>query len=301
MKLHNPRLANLAIRTRKDVFAKVKQSIDDMVVALNDQKAEETKKKDFCIDELNKQDEEKERTIHSKAEASAKIVDLKANLKELTQAIADLKADIAEMQKEMKYAGDDREKENKEFQMTVADQRATQKLLTSVLNVLKNIYNKDKKAAAVLVQGKQPAAFEKHKKNAKGTGLVGMLQQVIYDAEATEAEALRSEADSQRAYESLVKNTNDSIGAKNRNIVNKSAAKSKAEADLVESNSDHKRLVTSLENIAKSQTATHANCDFVVKNYDVRQSSKTEEVEALKQAKAILSGSKFAALMQSSN
>jgi len=291
----------LAIRTRKDVFAKVKQSIDDMVVALNDQKAEETKKKDFCIDELNKQDEEKERTIHSKAEASAKIVDLKANLKELTQALADLKADSAEMQKELKYAGDGREKENKEFQMTVADQRATQRLLTSVLNVLKNIYNKDKKAAAVLVQGKQPAAFEKHKKNAKGTGLVGMLEQVIYDAGATEAEALRSEADSQRAYESLVKNTNDSIDAKNRNIVNKSAAKSKAEADLVEAESDHKRFVTFLENVAKSQTATHANCDFVVKNYDVRQSSKTEEVEALQQAKAILSGSKFAALMQSSN
>ena len=55
-------------------------------------------------------------------------------IKQLTEAIDTLKSEIAEMQVQMKRAGEDREKENKEFQMTVADQRATKKLLTAALN-----------------------------------------------------------------------------------------------------------------------------------------------------------------------
>merc|ERR1712160_46708 len=46
------------------------------------------------------------------------------------------KSEIAEMQVQMKRAGEDREKENKEFQQTVADQRASQKLLQSSLSIL---------------------------------------------------------------------------------------------------------------------------------------------------------------------
>ena len=40
--------------------------------------------------------------------------------KELTEAMDKLKAEVAENQKQLKRAGVDRKKENKEFQMTVA-------------------------------------------------------------------------------------------------------------------------------------------------------------------------------------
>ena len=49
--------------------------------------------------------------------------DLEMTIKALTEAIDTLKSEIAEMQVQLKRAGEDREKENKEFQMTVADQR----------------------------------------------------------------------------------------------------------------------------------------------------------------------------------
>merc|ERR1719263_1236285 len=105
----------------------------------------------------------------------------------------------------MKRAGEDREKENKEFQMTVADQRATQKLLAQALNVLKGFY--DKKAKALLQQGQEPAGpppppgFKGYKKNAAAGGVMMMIQGIINDAKAMEAEAIKSEADAQKAYE----------------------------------------------------------------------------------------------------
>ena len=50
--------------------------------------------------------------------------------------IEQLKNEIAVMQVQMKRAGEDREKENKEFQQTVADQRACIVLLFKALNIL---------------------------------------------------------------------------------------------------------------------------------------------------------------------
>ena len=88
--------------------------------------------KEFNTNEL--QTEKKER---EKSDLTAKIEDLELTIKQLTEAIDQLKAEVAEMQVQLKRAGEDREKENKEFQMTVADQRATQKLLTAALNILK--------------------------------------------------------------------------------------------------------------------------------------------------------------------
>merc|ERR1712196_304864 len=114
--------------------------------------------------------------------------------------------------------------------MTVADQRATQKLLQAALGALKGFYEK-KAAAAALVQKQQPAGpppppgFKEYKNNASAGGVMGMIQQIINDAKAMEAEAIRSEEDAQKAYEEFVKDTNNSIDEKSKDITNKSESK----------------------------------------------------------------------------
>merc|ERR1712129_339597 len=140
-------------------------------------------------------------------------------------------------QVQMKRAGEDREKENKEFQTSVADQRATQKLLKAAMTVLQDFYGKK---AAFMQQHQEPAGpppppgFEAYKKNAASGGVMDMIKQIISDAKAMEAEAIRSEEDAQKAYEDFVKETNASIETKSRQIVNKSELKAKAESELVE-------------------------------------------------------------------
>merc|ERR1740130_2389960 len=200
----------------------------------------------------------------------------------------------------MKRAGEDREKENKEFQMTVADQRATQKLLTAALNILKGFYAK--KAAAAFLQ--QPAGpppppgFAAYNKNAAAGGVMGMIQQIINDAKAMEAEVIRSEEDAQKAYEDFVKETNASIEAKSKDIVNKSETKAKAESDFVETKEEKESVMVELEQLSNYNAELHSSCDFIMKNFDLRQTARDEEVEALRQAKAILSGAKFEEFLQ---
>merc|ERR1712228_936707 len=154
-KLQSPRLATLAVRVRLDAFTRVKKAIDDMIAELLKEKEDEIKHKDFCVDEFNTNQLQTEKKEREKQDLIAKIEDLELTIKTLTEEIESLKAQIAEMQVQLKRAGENREKENKEFQMTVADQRATQKLLTAALNILKDFYAK--KAAAAFVQTNQPA------------------------------------------------------------------------------------------------------------------------------------------------
>jgi len=303
-KVQNPRLATLAVKVRLDAFTRVKKAIDDMVVALTKEKADEIKHKDFCVDEFNTNELQTEKKTRAKKDLTARIEDLTMTIKQLTEEIASLTQQVQEDQVQMKRAGEDREKQNKEFQMTVSDQRATQKLLAAALNILKGFYAK--KAAAAFAQMKAaggpppPPGFDSYKKNAAAGGVMGMIQQIINDAKAMEAEAIRSEEDAQKAYEDFVKETNNSIETKSKDIVNKKATKAKADGDKVEANKDKASVMLELEQLSNYNSELHSSCDFVMKNFDIRQTARDEEIEALKQAKAILSGAKFEAFLQSS-
>jgi len=50
---------------------------------------------------------------------------------------------------------------------------------------------------------------------------------------------------------------------------------------------------TDLDLIAKTIGDLHVSCDFILQNFDLRKEARTNEVESLKTAKAILSGASF--------
>merc|ERR1719443_2063433 len=202
----------------------------------------------------------------------------------------------------MKRAGEDRELENKDFQLTIADQRATQKVLTTALDILKGFYDK----AALVQRSKQepyvagpppPTAFKAYEKQGSG-GVTGAIQSVIDDAKAMEADAIRAEADAQQGYENFSKDTNDAVDEMVRSITTKTEFKAQAESDKVETEQNRDSSIETLEELANENTALHADCDYTLKNFDLRQGARGQEIEALKQAKMILSGASFSALLQ---
>merc|ERR1712107_459919 len=158
------------------------------------------------------------------------------------------------------------------------DQRETQKMLQAALNVLAEFYGK----AALLQQEPAgpppPAGFEAYKKNAAAGGVMGMIQQIINDAKAMEAEAIRSEEDAQKAYEDFVKETNASIEAKTKEIINKSEEKAKAETDLTQAQEDKEAVLLELEQLSNYNAEPHQSCDFVMKNFEIRQTARDEEI-----------------------
>merc|ERR1719465_76683 len=80
--------------------------------------------------------------------------------------------------------------------------------------------------------GSGPARFTKYEKNAGGSKVVAMIEGVINDSKALEAEAIAGEQDAQTAYENFMKESNDSITSLTEAISNMNAAKAAAEEAL---------------------------------------------------------------------
>merc|ERR1719389_1020833 len=113
--------------------------------------------------------------------------------------MASLKAAVPSTQIEMKKASENREMENKDFQVTVADQKATQAILTKALERLKAFY-----AAKGLLQTSErqtPPPQATYKKSAGSTGVMMMIDMIITEAADVEKKALVAENDAQATYE----------------------------------------------------------------------------------------------------
>merc|ERR1719310_2060406 len=297
-KFRNPNLMTLAMKVRLDAFTKVKKAIDDMIAELLKQKEDEIKMKDFCVGGFNENEKQTSDNVRKKTDLTTLIEDLTMQIDELHKAIETLKAEIGEMQLQLKRAGEDRDKENKEFQTTVAEQRATQILLTKALDVLKGFYG-IQALLQLKLKHQQPAGpppppgFKAYKKSDAAGGVMSMITQIIEDAKAMEAEAIKGEEDALAAYSTFVTETNTSIDTKAKEIVQKSELKATKEDERTEAEEQRSQVMAELEALATELADLHKACDYVLKNFDVRQTARMEEVEALKQAKAILSGSKF--------
>merc|ERR1719298_365015 len=269
-KTGSTQLLALAASAGLDAFTKVIAAIDEMIADLKQQIADDVEHKDYCTKEL-------------------------AENEKATMIAQDEKSDL---EVQIKRASEDREMENKEFQQTVADQRATQAILTKALDRLKEVYGfVQTKAKAKQEPGADapppPPGFSTYKKNEGAGGVLSMMEGIITDAKIMETEAIKAEQDSQSAYESFVKNTNDSIASAQKAIVNMSEDKAKAEESLTQAEQDYKATMAELEQLASYAADLHKSCDFTLKNFDIRQEAMAQEIEALNQAKAVLSGADF--------
>merc|ERR1719329_1217410 len=280
-------MATLAISTKLDGFEKVKAMMDTMIAELKKQQKEEVEKHDACNKDIDENEDETRTKDKEREDLVALIKELEAQIKQLTKDIEDLEASIQWAKVELKRASEDRKTENKEYQQVVADQRATVAILTKALDRLKEFYApKMLLQRSARIQKHQqvqapPSAGKEYSNNAASGGVMSTIEMIIQDAEAADAEAMKAEQSSQAAYAELVANTNQELTDAANSVTQKSAEK------------DLTATLKILEDLHGVNTGLHANCDYIIKNFDLRQQARQEETEAIQEAKAILSGADF--------
>merc|ERR1719456_2087796 len=282
------RLSTLALSVELDAFTKVKAAMDKMIAELKAEQEEEVKAKTFCDTEFDKNAKMTYKKTEQKEDLEAKIEELAALMKKLAEEIEEAKAQIEEAKENTKQAGQDREAENKEYQQVVADQRATQEILAKALARLELFYKKK----SLLQKGAQtpPVQFNKYKKNAGASPVMGLIEQIIEDSKATETEAVKGEAEAQAAYEQFVKDCNTQIDTLSNAILEKTKAIEGAKVETETANADLEATNNELGDLAAYKDDLHAQCDFLIKNFTIRQNARLAEIEAIQEAKAILSG-----------
>mmetsp|Transcript_37487 Transcript_37487/g.60074 ORF Transcript_37487/g.60074 Transcript_37487/m.60074 type:complete len:741 (-) Transcript_37487:74-2296(-) len=289
-KTHNPALSMLASSVELDAFTKVKAMIDKMIATLKAQQADEVKKNDWCISELQENEMATMKTKDLKADLEAKIAQLESTIKTLSEEIEKAHLDISDLNVALQRASANRKQENLEFQRVVADQMVTAEVLNKALDKLATFYDEAAFAQTKKHTQTPPVPQMEYKKSSGASGVMSLIEKLIYDTKDITAESKKSEGEAQAAYEALVADTNASIENLTKEITSKTKAKAQAKKDLGLTQDDHAGAITELENLGKTNADLHAECDYVMKNFGIRQAARAEEIEALQQAKQILDG-----------
>lgn len=108
---------------------------------LPSKEADEIKHKDFCVEEFNVNQLETEAKECAKSGILAKVEDLGMPISTLNADIDRFKTGIGESQVQMKGDGQDKEKQNQEFQLTVADSQSSDEFSEASLAKARNALN----------------------------------------------------------------------------------------------------------------------------------------------------------------
>merc|ERR1719333_1982725 len=110
----------------------------------------------------------------------------------------------------------------------------------------------------------------------------------------TEAET--SEKDAQADYEEMMVASADKRKADATSVNEKSSAKAELEGSLEAHKDERMDATKELMATMKYIQQLHAECDWLVKYFDVRKEARAGEVDSLSKAKAVLSGADYSLL-----
>jgi len=298
-KSKNWMLASLAVRVKLDAFGKVKKAMDTMLAELKTQQKAEYAKWEQCKKDIDTTEDKIWNAKVEKRDLGEKHKDIMNTLAVGDGEIKDLKTQVAEAEVALKKAGEQRKADNGLFQTSMADQRATIAILQMASKRLKAFY--EPKAALLQVRlhanppptPSGPEAVGYSKSSSSG-GVMGLLDMIIADTKRTVEELNADEQTSQADYSKFVSDTTASVQADREAIAEKEEQLASAKSEKSETEESQMANQGSLDKLADLLTGIHNQCDFVLKYFDIRQKSRSEEMEAIEEAKAILSGANFA-------
>merc|ERR1719336_960758 len=275
-----------------------------MVALLKQEQLDDNNKKEYCEGQFDLADDKKKALVRSEGKLTAAIEDAKENIATLADEIKALAAGIKALDKTVAEATANRKEENSDFKTLFQSDSAAKELLAFAKNRLNKFYNpklyQAPEAEATLVQVRvhaapppAPEAPGTFKKSEDGNGVIAMIDSLIaeLDKELTEAET--EEKLAQEEYEELMADSTEKRAADSKSLTDKEALKAETEDNLVKLGDEHKGTVHELMSTEQYISQLHAECDWLIQYFDVRNEARNGEIDALGKAKAVLSGADF--------
>merc|ERR1719389_1432067 len=135
------------------------------------------------------------------------------------------------------------------------------------------------------------------KKGEMSSGVLAMMDMLVADLDKEIQEMEVEEKNAQEEYEEFMATSAAKRAADSKSITEKEAAKAGLEAEIEQMTAEKKATMEEAMAKADQIKDLHLECDWLVENFEVRKEARAGEVDALKQAKAVLSGADYS-LMQ---
>jgi hypothetical protein len=293
-------LARLAASVRVAAtghFDEVIGEIDKMIQILKDEAKEDQEQRDWCIDERNKETNNRDDLEYAISQLAAKIKRAEAKKADLEAEKEKTLGHKADLIAAMDDALADRTAENQAFADAKGDDEKAVELLGQAIEALSE-YGKNnpellQQPEFEVSEDQAPdaefSAADKHE-NAS-SGIVALLTQIKENLEIEIGKATQSEADATVAYEKLKADSDAQIESYDAQVTDLDGAIAETDAEILADNEtkkdtegEHGATVEYLSKIAP-------NCDWIESAFTKRAELRSKESEGLMQAKAILAGS----------
>jgi len=295
---------SLALRGKKIGFEKVIGMIDDLVAELKKEQQDDANKKEYCDVQFDLADDKKKGLEKTKSDLETAITESKENIQTTKEEIDALGDGIRALDKSVAEATEQRKEENEDYKSLMAGNAAAKELIGFAKNRLNKFYNpKLYKAPAAMAQIRShngvappppPAAVEAYsKKSEESNGIIAMMDALSADLQKEMTEAEATEKDAQGDYEQFMADSANKRAEDSKTLTDKEGALAQL-GEMLESQSSEltstgKTLMATLSYI----DSLHAECDWLVKYFDMRKEARENEIDALEKAKAVLSGADF--------
>merc|ERR1719428_2712121 len=289
----------------------VVKMIDDMVVLLGKDQTDDDKSKVYCQDEFEKSADEEAAAKEKLAATTAKISELEDTVAQLAEEIEVLEGEIKGLDKAVAEATEQRKEEHEDFNTMLQLNEAAIGLLGKAKNRLQKFYNPTLYKAAPKVENTMEEKIieagtfvqinahvmqtftSQYKKSEKSAGVLGLMDMMVKELETDMKDAEYEEKTAQKDYSKLMADSQASRAQDSKSIVDKTASKAEVGQKLMLAKESKTSSDEEVALIAQVIGDLHVSCDFLLQNYDLRKEARTNEVESLKNAKAILSGANF--------
>mmetsp|Transcript_13593 Transcript_13593/g.30947 ORF Transcript_13593/g.30947 Transcript_13593/m.30947 type:complete len:722 (-) Transcript_13593:30-2195(-) len=139
-----------------------------------------------------------------------------------------------------------------------------------------------------------PESFAPYAKKAgMNNGILKMIDMLVADLDKEMQTAQVDEKDAQADYEVYMEDAAAKRAASSKTMTDKESAKADAEGDLQSGKETEAAKTKDMQSEEEYLSSMHADCDWLIKHFDARKTARAAEVDALKNAKAVLSGADY--------
>jgi len=275
-------LIALALHGKTSDFSKVIGMIDEMVSVLKSEQKDDDEKVEYCNTEIDATEDKLKGHDQEIQDSKAAIEDAKGKVATLETEMAALAAALTELDKSVDAATEQRQKENAAFKELRASNTAAKDLIEMAKNRMQKFYNP--KLATGFLQVKVQKAGE------EATGVLAMMDSLVAELDKETQIAETDEKDAQSDYETFMSDSKKMRADNTKILEDKTAAKADA-VGATETHEDNLGVASKKHKGASEQLSVlHQDCDWLLSNADSRREARSDEVESLKAAKAVLSG-----------
>merc|ERR1719261_763268 len=241
-------------------FAHIVKMIDDMIVLLKKEQADDDKQKEFCDSELNNAGQEKAATEDNIKSINAKMGEI-AEVVETTEGeITALKQGIEDLDRAVAEATEMRKQQHAEYTSTAAANQAAIELLEMARNRMNKFYNPSMYKAPAptdapvygLAQVSAPSFVQVMAHTARkqeSGGVIQLLSTMISDVEKDMTAAKMEESNSQEEYEETMSEAATKRATDSKLMVSKESFKAELNSKLDDAKSDNADAETSLSGL----------------------------------------------------